>query len=130
MERINIFYYGGELTNSERGEIKAQLGYHLGDAPSDSTLCCCISNEEKGIACNLRVHSASGHIFIHRESHTLNQLMEYVYDSMKQSFKHWHRDHQQFAKSHPLTNNPCKSVGHNAIDCPLNNFAKMAWNLK
>lgn len=130
MERINIFYHGSELSNEERGRIKAQLGYHLGDAPSDSTLCCCISNEENLIACNLRVHSASGHIFIHRESHDLNQAMECIYDSMKQSFKHWHRNQVGFAKSHPLTNNPCKSASHGPIDCPLNYFAKMAWNLK
>lgn len=130
MERINIFYHGGELSTADRGRIKANLGYYLGDAPSDSTLCCCISNEEKGIACNLRVHSASGHIFIHRESQNLSQLMDYVYDSMKQTFKHWHRDQKHFAKCHPLTNSPCKSASHNPIACPLNIFSKVAWNLK
>ena len=126
MERINIHFHGQEIPKEEQVQIKAQLSYHLGDGPSDASICCCISKEKEGLAANLQVHSAMGHTFIHRESHTLNQLMNYVYDSMKRSFKDWHKNKEQFAKSHPMERNPCRTASHKALRCPINAYSNLA----
>lgn len=125
MERININYHGKEIDIHDKAQIKAKIGYHLGDAPSDASACCCISNEDEGYACNLRVHSAKGHIFIHRESKSLDNLMEFVYQSMEDSFKKWHKDPNHFAKSHPLSKVPCKSASHQVLECPLHVFQEL-----
>lgn len=123
MERINLHFHGKEVNNEDKANIKAQISFHMGNAPSDAMACCCISNEKEGFACNLRVHSAKGHIFIHRESLELEQLLKFVFDSMDQSFKDWHRDPKHFAKSHPLSKNPCKSSSHKNLACPIDAYS-------
>ena len=117
--RINIHYFGEKPSKEEIAKIKADVAYHLGDAPSDASLCCCISGEDQGYAVNMQIHSAGGHIFIHRESRSLEQVLKFVYQSMKDSFEKWHRDPQHFAKQHPLTQNPCRTASHKVIECPL-----------
>ena len=52
MERININYFGDDITKEEKAHLKAQLSYYMGDAPSDASLCSCISKEPEGFACN------------------------------------------------------------------------------
>lgn len=123
MERINIHFHGQEISKEDQAQIKANLSYHLGDGPSDASICCCISKEKEGLAANLQVHSATGHTFIHRESHTLEQLLSYLYESMKLSFKNWHDNQKQFAKSHPMEKNPCRSASHKILKCPINAYA-------
>lgn len=123
-ERLNIYFHGDNFTSTEKSKIKADLAYHMRSGPSDATLCCCIFKEEKGLACNIRVHSATGHIFIHRESHHLDRLLKYVYDSMEKSFSNWHQDQKHFSQSHPLTKSPCMTIDHQPIDCPLHNYAE------
>ncbi len=123
MERININYHGLKIDQKDRAQIKAQLGYHMGDAPSDATACCCISNEVEGYACNLRVHSAKGHVYIHRESKDLEHLMSFIYDSMNDAFKKWRKDPNHFAKSHPMEKIPCKGASHKNLTCPIDSFA-------
>jgi hypothetical protein len=123
MERINISYHGDPIDRENKGQIKAQLAYHMGDAPSDASMCCCLSNEPEGYACNLRVHSAKGHLALHRESKDLNHLMEIVYASLKDSFAKWHVDPNHFAKSHPLTQVPCKGASHKDLTCPMHSFS-------
>ncbi len=124
MERINIFYHGQEIASEDRASIKAQLAYHLGDGPSDASICCCISNEPEGLACNVKIHSQKGHVSIHRESNNLVALMNYVFHSMKDAFQKWHRDPDHFAKSHPLTKAPCKGASHKNLRCPVQSFSQ------
>lgn len=124
MERINIHYHGDPIDHDERAHIKAQIGYYMGDAPSDATACCCLSREPEGFACNLRVHSAKGHVYIHRESKNLETLMTFIYDSMKDSFEKWHRDPNHFAKSHPMEKVPCKSASHRNLQCPIDSLSE------
>ena len=83
MDRININFIGDSISTDEKAQIKAKISYHMGDAPSDASVCCCISAETAGFAANMQVHSAKGHVFIHRESKNLEQLMEFVFESMK-----------------------------------------------
>lgn len=119
MERITFNFHGQEIAKEDQQKIKADLGFHLRPAPSDATACCCISNESEGFACNLRVHSAKGHFYIHRESKDLEQLMRYVYQSMERSFADWHRDPDHYSKNHPLEQIPCKGASHQDLPCPL-----------
>lgn len=123
MERIGVHYHGREISQKIRARIKAQISFHMGDAPSDASVCCCISNEKEGFACNIQVHSATGHIFIHRESKDLETLLSYIYDSMKRSFKDWKKSPERFSKKHPLSQNPCKAASHKNLSCPIQAYA-------
>lgn len=123
MDRINLHFHGKEIEQSDRAEIKAVLGYHLGDGPSDASICCCISNEKEGLAANLQVHSASGHFFIHRESQSLEKLLSYICESMTRSFKDWQNNKKGFADRHPMEKNICRGASHKALPCPLKSFA-------
>ncbi len=123
MERINIHFLGDDISQEIKAKIKAKISYHMGDAPSDATACCCISNEKEGFACNLRVHSAKGHVYIHRESKDMDHLLDFVYDSMKDSFEKWHKDPDHFAKSHPLEKLPCKGASHHNLKCPIGGYS-------
>jgi hypothetical protein len=119
MERLNIQYHGMDIPVADRGQIKAHLGFLMGDAPSDASMCCCLSLEPEGYAANIHVHSATGHVFIHRESKSLEQLMVYLSQSMKDSFEKWHKDPQHFAKNHPMEKHPCRGASHRKLQCPL-----------
>ena len=123
MERINISYHGREIDKENKATIKANIALHMRDAPSDATACCCISSEEEGFACNLKIHSAKGHVSIHRESRDLKQLFKFVYDSMDQSFKKWHEDPDHFAKSHPMDKTPCRTASHKNLKCPMHSLS-------
>lgn len=130
MERIKIHYHGTEIEQPLRAKIKANISYHVGSAPSDASVCCCISNEDEGFAVNLQVHSAKGHVFIHRESKNLNQLLNFLYSSMDDSFKRWHQNPEHFAKTHPMEKNPCKSASHKNLSCPLDSFSHADWQVR
>ncbi len=123
MERISIHYHNQEIDSDTRAKIKAQVSYHLGSAPSDASLCCCFSCEDEGYAVNLQVHSAQGHVFIHRECKDLEQLLKFLYESMENSFSKWHSNPNHFAKSHPMEKNPCRSASHKNLNCPLDAYA-------
>lgn len=123
MERIRIHYHGAEIPQETRAHIKANVSFHIGSAPSDASVCCCISSEKEGYAVNMQVHSAKGHVFIHRESKDLDHLMSFLFDSMESSFKQWHQDPDHFAKTHPMEKNPCKSASHKNLRCPLDAYA-------
>ena len=123
MERININYHGKEISIEDKAQIKADIALHMRSAPSDATACCCISSENEGFACNIRIHSAKGHVFIHRESRNLSQLFKFVFNSMDKSFSDWHENPEHFAKNHPLSQAPCKSASHKNLACPLEAFS-------
>ena len=123
MNRINIHFHGQNLEKSEISKIKAQPSFHLGSAPSDASLCCCISKEAEGLACNLQIHSANGHVFIHRESRELETLLKFIYQSMDNCFEKWRIDPNHFSKKHPMQKYPCKSVSHKTLICPIKSYS-------
>lgn len=123
MERIQMYFKDCETSSSKNAEIKAKVSYYLGLAPSDASACCCISKNKEQFFCNMRVHSAKGHLHIHRESKSLERLLEFLYDSLKQSFEQWHRDPNHFAKTHPLGSTPCRDEEHQVIACPYHSYA-------
>lgn len=126
MERIHLKFHGQSIAREDQSKIKAQISYHMGDAPSDASICCCISQEQEGFACNIQVHSAKGHLFIHRESRSLKKLLEYIYDSMSRSFGDWHKSLESFSKKHPLQTNPCRGASHRYINCPINAYSNLS----
>lgn len=123
MERIQVYFSNCELPSSEKGQIVAKISYYLGLAPSDASCCSCISKNNDQFVCNMRVHSAKGHLHIHRESRSLETLLKFVYDSLKTSFEQWHRDPNHFAKTHPIGSTPCRDEEHRVIKCPYQSFA-------
>lgn len=129
MERINIHYFGSEISKEDKAQIKADVSYSMGDAPSDASVCCCLSSEAEGYACNLKVHSAKGHVHIHRESRDLKKLMKMIYKSLSLSMQQWHKDPDHFAKSHPLAQTPCRSASHKILECPLDSHSSLEKNL-
>ena len=126
MERIHISVHGGEIQSGDLAKMKAQLSYYMGDAPSDASLCSCLSIEKSGLAFNLQVHSAQGHLFIHREGLTLSTLMKFVYESLERSLKDWRKSPESFKKKHPMIQNPCRGASHRSINCPTNAFSNQA----
>jgi hypothetical protein len=124
MERIGIHYHGKELSSEEKARIKAQISFHMGDAPSDASLCCCFSSEKEGFACNMQIHSATGHFFIHRESKELDQLLSFCLRQHEKILSGLAKKNpERYSKSHPLAQNPCKASSHKNLHCPIGAYA-------
>ena len=130
MDRINLYFHNCELGSVVKSRISANIGFYLGKAPSDASTCCCISQKNEHYTCNMRVHSAQGHLHIHRESKSLETLLNFVYDSLKRSLDQWHKDPQRYKNSHPMGASPCRDQDHNVVHCPYKSYANKKFENK
>ena len=123
MERISIYPHNLSEQDCRVNEFKALFGNALKTAPSDASLCCCITAEDGGYTLNMRIHSASGHFPIHSRSNDIDELVEMTTQKMCELFKDWHNNPKNFLKDHKLGEKPCFHNDGKVMACPQGSYA-------